>query len=64
MVLFFCGQDDVIISLDQRHNTIEQEIRNEYQIVKDEIRNKVHIVGSSNYRALESIILNFFIITT
>ena len=35
----------MIISLDQRHGAVEQEIRTDYQLVKDEIRNKVSNVA-------------------
>ena len=33
--------DDVVIALDQRHAVMEQEIKNEYQTVREEVKNKV-----------------------
>ena len=33
--------DDVVIALDQRHAVMEQEIKNEYQAVREDVKNKV-----------------------
>ena len=33
--------DDVVIALDQKHAVMEQEIKNEYQAVREEVKNKV-----------------------
>ena len=33
--------DDVVIALDQRHAVMEQEIKNEYHAVREDVKNKV-----------------------
>ena len=40
--------DDVVIALNQRHNTMEMENRAEYAGVKEEVRNKVCMINCIN----------------
>ena len=48
--------DDVVIALDQRHAVMEQEIKNEYQTVREEVKNKVQIESYQKGRLKQNVI--------